>query len=215
MEEFGIRVIELSTPYRIDGIAALFGSEFAVVLNPSTANDRARLNAAHELGHVLYGDCSETSKPTRAMDDRAFEFACNLLIPISQLREAFRELSAVRLVEAKQEFGISMAAMIYRAEKLKIINERTAKKLWIQFAKRGWRANEPGEVKQDRATRLEKLIDKAVFERKITWSEAAATIGVSRKDLLERMKMAVGRPSPAQNELEGGDSVPGLRLMMG
>jgi transcriptional regulator with XRE-family HTH domain len=35
MEGFGIRVIELRSAFRIDGLAAQFGNEYAVVLNPS------------------------------------------------------------------------------------------------------------------------------------------------------------------------------------
>jgi hypothetical protein len=120
-------------------------------------------------------------------------------------------------VAAKEQFGISMAAMIYRAEKLKIIDERTTKRLWIQFAKRGWRENEPGEVKQDRARRLERMIDKAVFARHITWSEVALTLGVTRRDLDARMKLAVNRPTgdmeiDYDDELKGGFP-PSIRLM--
>ena len=204
MEGFGIRVIELRSAFRIDGLAARFGSEYAVVLNPTSANDRGRMNAAHELGHVLYGDCSGSGATTRAMDDRAFEFACCLLISNENLKTVFSGRSAVLLAQAKESYGISMAAMIYRAEKLKIIDARTTKKLWIQFAKRGWRANEPGTVRPDRAIRLESMLDQAVFDRKLTWSEAAAMMGVSRSDLDERMRVAMGCQGISQDEPEGG-----------
>ena len=48
------------------------------------------------------------------MEAAAYEFACHLLIPESELRKAFDGRSAVRLLQAKEKFGISMAAMIYR-----------------------------------------------------------------------------------------------------
>ncbi|MCA9236459.1 MAG: ImmA/IrrE family metallo-endopeptidase [Planctomycetales bacterium] len=211
MEGFGIRVIELQTPFRIDGLAAQFGSEFAVVLNPSQANDRSRLNAAHELAHVLYGDCITSGRPTRAMDDRAFEFACSLLIPPAELKDVFIGRSAVALKEAKEYRGISMAAMIYRAEKLGIIDARAAKKLWIQFAKRGWRANEPGFVRPDRATRLETMIEKAVLQKQVTWSEAATTLGVSRAELDHRIRQAIQPPEISDgHEQEGAGFGPRL-----
>ena len=192
MEAFGIRVLELTTDVAIDGLAAVFGREFAVVLNPKASNDRCRMNAAHELAHVLYGDCTETGKTTKAMDEKAFEFACALLIPHSQLVAAFSARSAVRLVEAKERFGISMAAMIYRAEKLAIIDARTAKRLWIQFAKRGWRANEPGVVRADRATRFERMLEEAIATKQIKWSEVSAISGFSRNELNLRMQIAMG-----------------------
>jgi Zn-dependent peptidase ImmA (M78 family) len=126
------------------------------------------------------------------MEDHAFEFACNLLIPETELRNAFEGQSAVRLVQAKEKFGISMAAMIYRAEKLKIISEKTAKRLWIQFAKRGWRSNEPGSVRPDRAIRFETILDKGLALRKIKLSEAVSIMGVTRNQLEERMRLAMG-----------------------
>lgn len=205
LEGFGVRVVELPSALRIDGLAARFGSEHVVVLNPCVAHDRQRLNAGHELGHILYDDCVDAAKTTKSMEDRAFEFACCLLIPPDALRSAFKARSAIDLVKAKETFGISMAAMVYRAEKLNIIDERTAKKLWIQFAKRGWRANEPGRVRPDRATRLESMIDHAVFDRRLTWSEAATLLGISRSDLEKRMKMATGCPPSPQDEPEGGE----------
>jgi Zn-dependent peptidase ImmA (M78 family) len=135
------------------------------------------------------------------MDDKAFEFACHLLIPKSQLENAFRGRSAVQLVQYKERFGISMAAMIYRAQKIKILDDRTTKRLWIQFARNGWRAKEPGRVRADRAFRFETLIDVAFSEKFITtWSEAAEITGVSAAELRRRRNLAMGIP----NEEEGG-----------
>ena len=209
MEEYGIRVVELPTSAKIDGLAATLGDEPVVVLNPSAANDRCRLNAAHELAHVLYGDCSGTGQKSRAVEDRAFAFASSLLIPNDTLASVFVGRSAVKLKSAKEHFGISMAAMVYRAEKLGIIDARTAKKLWIQFAKRGWRANEPGNVRPDRAIRFETILDEAIASRELGWNEAAQLMSVTRKDLENRVKMAMGQShdygdNDHSQEQEGG-----------
>lgn len=201
LERLGIRTIEVPTELNIDGFAAMLGGEPVIVLNPSTANDRCRLNAAHELGHVVFGDCNSRATATRDMDNKAFEFACHLLIPKRQLEEAFKGRSAVQLVKYKERFGISMAAMIYRAEKAGILDEQTTKRLWIQFARNGWRAKEPGRVRADRAFRFETLIDLAFSEKFITtWSEAADITGVSSAELRRRRNLAMGIP----DEEEGG-----------
>ena len=47
--------------------------------------------------------------------------------------------------------------MVYRAQESGIINESTSKWLWMEFARRGWRTQEPGHVRPDRATRFEQL----------------------------------------------------------
>ncbi len=192
LEAFGIRTIEMPTTLAIDGFAASLGDEPVVVLKPNAANDRCRLNAGHELAHVLFGDCDDHDKTSRGMDDRAFEFASHLLIPRKQLRAAFEGRSAVRLVQYKERFGVSMASMIFQAEKTGIIEPATAKHLWIQFSRRGWRANEPGTVRADRAIRFETLLDQAISERQLKWREAAEVTGVSVEDLKRRRDLAMG-----------------------
>jgi transcriptional regulator with XRE-family HTH domain len=75
LEAFGIRVLEHPTDLRIDGLAARYSGENVVVLNPMVSNDRVRMNAAHELAHVLFGDCDLTETDNKETERRAFEFA--------------------------------------------------------------------------------------------------------------------------------------------
>ena len=165
LERFGIRVLEVATDLKIDGLAAKYDAEYVVALNRSVSNDRTRFNAAHELGHILYGDCETDEAASKETEQRAFEFASFLLLPNNQLKRAFEGQSMVRLVQYKERFGISLAAMVYRAEKLGFIPKATAKKLWLEFSRRGWRTNEPGEVRPDRATRFEQLDRGGDFDR--------------------------------------------------
>jgi len=192
LEDFGIRTMEMPTELSIDGFAARLGEDPVVILKPTAANDRCRLNAGHELAHVLFGDVDAHGDTTRGMDDKAFEFASCLLIPPSQLKKAFAGRSAVELVQFKERYGISMSAMIFRAQKDKIINDRTAKWLWIQFSRRGWRANEPGHVRADRAVRFEKMLDRAISKRDLTWSDAAEITGIKSAELRRRRDLAMG-----------------------
>jgi Zn-dependent peptidase ImmA (M78 family) len=193
LDRFGIRSIEHLTEFRIDGLAAKFGDETAVVLNPGVSNDRSRLNAAHELAHVIFGECDrEEVAETKASENRAFEFASVFLLPNTKLKEAFTGQSMVRLVQFKEMYGISLAAMVYRAEKQRYITKATAKKLWVEFSRRGWRTNEPGSVRPDRATRFEQLLDSAIFERRISIREAAGIAGVRPEEIRQRINSAMG-----------------------
>lgn len=203
LERFGIRVLENPTDLRIDGLAAKYDGKYVVVLNPTVSNDRTRLNAAHELGHVLYGDCDSEEAADKATEQRAFEFASHLLLPNNQLKRAFEGQSMVRLVQFKERFGISLAAMVYRAEKLGFIPRSTAKMLWIEFARRGWKTNEPGTVRPDRATRFEQLIDEALASRKLSLKELADLAGVRPEAIRERLNYAMGLGSEGIPEDEG------------
>ncbi len=198
LEDFGVRVMELATDLRVDGLAARLGEHPVVILNPNAAKDRLRLSAGHEFRHIVTGDCDAPTDKQRAREDAAFEFACHLLIPRTELEAAFVGRSAVRLLQYKEKFGISMAAMIYRAEKLEIIDSRTTRQLWIRFSRKGWCANEPGRVAADRAIRFETLLDEALSQKTLTWEDAADVTGMSAAELRNRIDSAMGMPDKTQ-----------------
>jgi Zn-dependent peptidase ImmA (M78 family) len=193
VENFGVRVIQLHTDARIDGIAAWLGKVPVVALNQGLSNDRIRLNAAHELGHHLFQDCAEGAALSHdEVEQRAMEFASHLLIPDAALRDAFELQSMVRLVQYKERFGVSLAAMLYRAERGRLLPKSLAKKLWIKFGELGWRKDEPGYVPPDRPVRMESLFDAAVHRKKMTFGEIAAIAGVSERAVRQRVFLAMG-----------------------
>lgn len=214
LEQFGVRTIELPTDLRIDGLAGRFGDEFTVVLNPKTSNDRCRMNAGHELGHILPGDCENTeSANEKETERRAYGIASHLILPEGQLKDAFQGRSFVRLVQYKERFGISIAAMVYRAEQTGIIEPQVAKRIWIEFSKRGWRTNEPGHVRPDRARRFELLLEEALTEGKLSWREAESFLGVREQDLRERLDFAMGlRPVGDGDDEEGGGETATIKI---
>jgi Zn-dependent peptidase ImmA (M78 family) len=194
LEGFGIRTIEVPTDLAIDGMACRFGTEFAVVLNPAASHDRSRMNAAHELGHVLLGDCESTKRLTDAnTESRAYEFASYFLLPQVELERVMKQRSLLDLLTCKEKYGISMQAMIYRASHgpQRLLDDKTAKWLWIQFAKRGWRKQEPGRVRPDRATRFETMLDAAIGMKKLRLSEAESILGIGRSEITERLNFAI------------------------
>lgn len=193
LEHFGIYVIELATAARIDACAGLLGRSRIVVLNESLPNDRIRLTALHELAHHLYRDCM--SGPGLVADDvesRAFEFASHMLLPESQLRAALKLKSMVLMVQYKERFGISLAAMIYRARKSGLIAQSLYKRLWRDFGRLGYRRHEPGHVAADRPLRMEAFIDAAVSSNRMTFAEVAQLADTDETAVKERVFRAIG-----------------------
>ncbi len=189
LDSLGIRTIEVATDLPIDGLSARFGDEHVVVLNSNVPNDRARLTASHELGHALFGDCCD--ERDEASESRVMEFASHFLLPPKVLRRAFFGRSMVRLVQFKERYGISLAAMVFRAERQSILTSRASRALWIEFSRRGWRKHEPGNVRADRATRFEQLLDGALVRRRLTWQRAAEVTGMRADELRKRLEMAM------------------------
>jgi Zn-dependent peptidase ImmA (M78 family)/DNA-binding XRE family transcriptional regulator len=193
LHSFGLRVISISTSAAIDGLAAKVEEESVVVLNSRLSNDRVRLNAAHELGHHLYDNtrCLQTLSDAQR-EKVAFEFASYFLMPSTKLEVAFDGYSMLRLIEYKKMYGISLAAMIYRARKQKLLSVKMYRMLWREFSKRGWRKTEPGNVAVDRPLRFEQMLESAVRSGRLTWAKVAKVTGIHEEDLRQRLSEAVG-----------------------
>jgi Zn-dependent peptidase ImmA (M78 family) len=154
-------------------------------LNPETSNDRVRITAAYELAHILYGDAAVDG--TSQFEQTAYAFASSLLLPESQLRAAFDGNSFLKLIQYKERFGISLSAMIYMAEKSRIVPTTTSRWLWKEMGRRGWRQKEPGFVWRDRAITFEMMLECAVQGRTMTWADAERVTGICESELRDRL----------------------------
>lgn len=203
LESFSAWALEVKAPFGTDGAAARLGDDFVVVVNPEIANERIRLNAAHELAHVLYASCK--GQPGRSEDDvekLAYKFASSILLPASQLREAFKDRSFLKLIQYKEKFGVSLVAMIYMAEKNGIINSTTSRRLWSDVAKHGWRQREPGYVWRDRAIGFEMMLESAIETKTISWADAERITGIREPELRRRVVNALQLGSSADPKKE-------------
>ena len=196
LEKQGIRVLQVDSEARIDGISARFGDVAVVALNPHTSNDRFRFNAAHELGHHLFGDTGDDEGRDHDGDTRAHDFASHFLIPDEQVKKAFKGLSMVKLVRFKEMFGVSLAAMVYRGKQLEQIPQPVYERLWREFSRLGWRTKEPGHVQADHSTRLEEMIEEATVSGKMPRSSIANFASVEASVIRARVLEAIGGQEP-------------------
>jgi Zn-dependent peptidase ImmA (M78 family)/transcriptional regulator with XRE-family HTH domain len=206
LESFSAWALEIRAAFEIDGAAARHGDAFVVMLNPEIANERLRMNAAHELAYLLYEDCKDALRLTEsAFEKRAYSFATSLLLPLSQLQAAFEGKSFLRLIQYKERFGVSLVAMIYMAEQTNVINTTASRWLWSEIARRGWRRHEPGYVWRDRAIQFETMLESAIQTKKLTWLEAERITGIREDELRQRLAdiMLFGQP-----ETKGNKSTP-------
>ncbi len=185
LESFSTWAIELRADFRCDGAAGQFGNRSVVVINPNTANERIRFHMTHELAYLLYSQSAEITPPQ--LEQQAQTFASCLIIPDSQLQEAFRGRSFLKLIEYKERFGTSLSAMIHRAESLGIINSTASRWLRSEIVKRGWRRQEPGYVWRDRALSFESILESAIGLKTITWEDAERVTAIPAEELKKRL----------------------------
>jgi len=211
LEKFGIRVLQVESTARIDGLAAMYGDAPVVALNPKLSSDRFRFNAAHELGHHLYEDWRDEDGKDHDGDDRAHEFASHLLIPDSKIEDAFEGFSMVRLVRYKELYGVSLAAMIYRGKQAELIEQKDYERIWREFGRLGWRKREPGFVPPDYSSRLEQLIERAIHDKAMSFGDVARLAAVDERVIQARVMEAIGGRLPVESEAPGPFSFPGRR----
>ncbi|MBF6446572.1 ImmA/IrrE family metallo-endopeptidase [Nocardia elegans] len=152
-----------------------------VLLNP-LKNDyyRQRFDVAHELGHlVMHSDAEPGGK---IVEDQAHRFAAELLMPADQIREVLPRAmggSAWKsLAQLKEQWGVSIQALLYRARTLGVLTDVTYRNAMTTISSRGWRRNEPGLVN---VIEQPSLLPRAI--------ELLQTEGVSEADLIDECRV--------------------------
>jgi len=196
LESKGILVIVTGVEQaeKFDGLQAHIGQKPVVVVSAHWPGCRQRFTLAHELGHLLLHD--------RLPPDLDEEKACNrfasaFLLPAfgvyQQLGEKRQNLEPRELYLLKHEYGLSMAACLYRVADLGIISEAKRKSLFMRFSKSGWRKQEPGESYPPEHTHLfEQLVYRALAEEIISEAKAAELLNIPLMQLHHQRTMQAG-----------------------
>lgn len=193
LESRGILVIvsSVDSNNKFDGLAGKLGNKPVIVVSENWPGDRQRFTLAHELGHlVLAGRLPENMDEERACD----LFAGAFLLPRSAVFEAFGEhrhaLDLNELHMLKEEYGLSMAGIIYRAFQCGIISEVMRQRLFRLFTQRGWRKVEPGKAYPAEKTWLfSRLVYRALAEDYFGESKAAELLGLSLRNFRKESKL--------------------------
>jgi Zn-dependent peptidase ImmA (M78 family) len=99
--------------------------------------DRFRLTLGHELAHLLFH-----TKPGDAAEREGNRFAGALLFPREEFDAQMPERPQLRdFVSLKSAWGVSVAALVYRAHELGYVDDQRYRSLQIQMSK--WRRSEP------------------------------------------------------------------------
>ncbi len=142
--------------------------------------DRQRFTLAHELGHLLLDGRLDASLDTeQACNHFAGAFLAPRPVVVRLLGHGRRTLEWQELYGLKREFGLSMAAWLYRAKQCGAIDDTTFTALFRQFSARGWRREEPGEpVPREEPRLFEQLIYRALGEQYVSEAKAAELLGM-------------------------------------
>lgn len=110
-------------------------------MNANVPKDRYRLSLAHELGHMVMH-----TYPNPDIEEQAFQFAAEFLLPERDVKMDFYQVDLQRLANLKRYWKVSMASLLTRAKELEMITPNRARYLWTQMSKAGYRKREPVEL---------------------------------------------------------------------
>lgn len=175
LEEKEIKVVEIDAPPAFDGFSGWADKVYpVVVLNKNYSIERKRLTALHELGHLLLNFSNLEHKDIEKL---CFRFAGAMLIPKETF---FKELGGKRtsislneLINTKEEYGMSVQAIMRRAKDLEVITDYYYRGFCIKMVKNKEEEGLGKYIGVEKSNRFNQLLFRAASEDIISLSKAA------------------------------------------
>jgi len=111
---------------------------------------RSRFSAAHEIGHLIlhrWIDTTDLADPKllKRIEKEANSFASAFLLPKESFSLEIMSTSLSHFITLKQRWKVSIAAMIYRCEELRLLSENQV--LYLRKQLSPYRKKEPSDDK--------------------------------------------------------------------
>lgn len=179
-EDKYIKVVEIDADISFDGLQTWVNGNIPVIAynkNIADKSDRVRFTLLHELAHLLLRFDPELSENQK--EKLCHQFAGAVLLPEATFKEELghhrNRLSITELGHIKKQYGISMQAIVYRANLLGIVNDNYKAQFFNMMKQMGWRMDEPIAYDgMEKATRFDQLLYRAIAEELISVSKGAA-----------------------------------------
>lgn len=154
----------------IPGLPPLF------FINPNMPGDRQRLSLAHELGHAVMH-----SAPHPEMEEQAFLFANEFLMPAREINQQLDYVTLPKLASLKPYWRVSMQAILKWAHELGRVTDNQARYLWMQIGKAGYRKREPAEldIEPERPEALRQIVELHRSEFGYSADELSELVGLT------------------------------------
>lgn len=187
LEGHSVHVLEIDAGPKLDGMSAAAYCDdgdqrcsAAVVTRRGTPGERQRLSLAHELGHLVLRIEEPIDHETAA-----FRFGAAFLAPgILVAKEVGRKRSFIQAQELlllKEQFGMSIQALVRRLRDLEIITESYYRQWCKDINRMHWRRREPLEMPSERPNWMHRAVLRALGERLVSQKDVEAMIGETVK----------------------------------
>lgn len=132
-----------------------FGIPFIMLSRDKASASRQRFDALHEFAHVLrHRKVTQEHLNNRTtykiLEKHADQFASFMLLPERDFLDELYAPTLDGMLSLKERWGVSIGAMIMRCKSLDILDDLSAKRLWMNYARRRWRKGEPFDGKMEK-----------------------------------------------------------------
>ncbi len=189
LELHGVRIFSLAEDAAaIDAYSFWRGSTPYILLNTTKNTERSRMDAAHELGHLILHS-EGGSLRNRQAEFEAQQFGSAFLMPPgSILAHAPRRGSLGQIIEAKEYWIVSVTNLTYRMHKLGLLSDHQYRMLFIEMGQKGFRLNEPKSAQRETSQILGKVL-RSLREEGTTVFQIAEMLSIHPEEL---SKMLLG-----------------------
>lgn len=167
LEAKGVRVFALAENTRtVDAFSFWRRETPFVFLNLMKTPERSRLDACHELGHLVLH--KHGGPQGRKAEEEANSFASSFLMPSADVVAIAPSVHSLnQVVQLKRRWGVSALALIYRLKALGIISEWQYRTFNIQATERRYREREENGINRETSMVWQKVLT-ALWSDKIT-----------------------------------------------
>jgi len=149
LEAHGVRVFSLAEEcLEVDAFSFWRNGIPYVFLNTKKSGERSRLDAAHELGHLVLH--RHDLPRSRDIEREAQRFAGAFLMPRSSVLANVSGLVTVpKLIKLKHIWNVSVTALTYRLHELNVLTDWQYRTLFKELSTRGYRKSEPDPCQRE------------------------------------------------------------------
>jgi Zn-dependent peptidase ImmA (M78 family)/transcriptional regulator with XRE-family HTH domain len=213
IEANGVVVCRLRTgSVKVDAFSRWFSSRPVVVLwDGKNDKARSRFDTAHELGHLVMHH--EPEFGDQVQERQAHAFAAALLMPADAIldhlpRRPPRVADWEQLKAAQRRWGVSIAALLYRARELGTLPEAGFRRAMTRYNQLGLRAFDGqalGEPEQPRL--LVEAVETLLAHKDWTLNDLAEALLFTRRQLVQIVGEIASENAGRTEEREAVDVV--------
>lgn len=213
LEAHGVRVFSLTDDCAdMDAFSFWRRDTPHVFLNTMKSAERGRMDAAHELGHLVLhqGQLGARGRPA---EHEANLFASSFLMPEgSVLAEAPRGGYLDQILTAKHRWKVSAAALAHRMHQLNLLSEWQYRSLFIELGREGYRSGERDGMPRETSQLLGKVFA-ALRDEGVSMADIAAELHLPADELSKLVFGLVLVPLDGGGEQGGGGTRPTLTVV--